>query len=130
MKTVAEFAIRRRWFVIAGWIVLVVAAQAIASALGGAAYKDTFSLPHTETATVAKLLKNAGLDNQNGASGTMVIKNKSNAPFRTEPATLQPALTKVCTQGDDVVLIATPWQTIDCSKPSATQPGNKKLLNV
>ena len=26
MKTVAEFAIRRRWFVIAGWIVLVVAA--------------------------------------------------------------------------------------------------------
>ncbi|HEY2271669.1 MAG TPA: hypothetical protein VGH30_02765, partial [Jatrophihabitantaceae bacterium] len=64
MKTLAEFAIRRRWFVIVGWLVLVVAAQGIASAMGGAAYKDTFSLPHTETATVANLLKNAGLDNQ------------------------------------------------------------------
>ncbi len=32
MKAIAEFAIRRRWLVIAGWIVLIVAAQGIASA--------------------------------------------------------------------------------------------------
>ncbi len=36
-------------------------AQGISGALGGPAYKDTFSLPHTETASVAKVLKNAGL---------------------------------------------------------------------
>jgi len=29
------------------------------ASLGGANYKDTFSLPHTETASVAKVLKNA-----------------------------------------------------------------------
>ena len=130
MKTLAEFAIRRRWFVIVGWLVLVIAAQAIASALGGAAYKDTFSLPHTETASVAKLLKSAGLNNQNGVSGTMVVKNTSNAAFSGEPASLAPALTKLCTSGDHVALIATPWHSIDCSKPQATGPGNGKLLNV
>jgi RND superfamily putative drug exporter len=130
MKTVAEFAIRRRWLVIVGWIVLIVAAQGIASAIGGSAYKDTFSLPHTETATVAKLLKNAGLSSQNGVSGTMVVKNKSNAAFSDEPAQLQPALTKLCSSGNHVALIATPWQSIDCSKPGSTSAGNRKLLNV
>ena len=130
MKTIAEFAIRRRWFVIAGWIVFVVGVQGIAAAMGGSAYKDTFSLPHTETATVANLLKHAGQDNQNGASGTMVIKNTNNAAFSGAPPQLQPALAKLCTSGDRVALIATPWQSIHCSDPSATGAGNPKLLNT
>jgi RND superfamily putative drug exporter len=86
LKTVAEFAVRRRWFVILGWLVLVVAAQGIAGAMGGSAYKDTFSLPHTETASVANLLKDAGLDNQNGVSGTVVLKNKKTPPSPPRPA--------------------------------------------
>jgi putative drug exporter of the RND superfamily len=130
MKTIAEFAIRRRWFVIAGWLVLVIAAQGIAAAMGGSAYKDTFSLPHTETATVANLLKHAGLDNQNGASGTVVVKNTNNAAFTGAPPQLQSALAKVCTSGDHVAMISTPWQSITCSKPGATSAGNPKLLNT
>jgi RND superfamily putative drug exporter len=130
MKTIAEFAIRRRWFIIAGWIVLVIAAQGIASAMGGAAYKDTFSLPHTETATVANLLKHAGLDNRNGVSGTVVIKNTNNQAFSGAPPQLQPALTKVCTSGAHVALISTPWQSIDCSHPGAATAGDPRLLNT
>ncbi|HEY7007345.1 MAG TPA: MMPL family transporter, partial [Jatrophihabitantaceae bacterium] len=130
MKTIAEFAIRRRWFVVVGWIVLIVAVQAIASAMGGAAYKDTFSLPHTETASVAKLLKNAGLDNQNGVTGTVVLKNKSNEAFDAAPAQLQPALVKLCTSGNYVAMVSTPWFSVDCSKDGAVGPGNPKLLNT
>ncbi|HZC69277.1 MAG TPA: efflux RND transporter permease subunit [Jatrophihabitans sp.] len=130
MKTIAEFAIRRRWLVIAGWIVLILAAQGVASALGGAAYKDTFSLPHTETATVASLLEDAGLDNRNGVSGTVVLRNKTGAAFDAAPPQLQPALVKLCSSGDHVALIATPWQSIDCSKNGAVSAGNGKLLNV
>ena len=130
MKTIAEFAIRRRWFVIIGWLVLIIAAQGIASAMGGPAYKDTFSLPHTETASVAKLLKNAGLDNRNGVSGTVVFKNTDNSAFTAAPAQLQPALAKLCTSGNYVALIATPWQSINCNDPSAVGPGNPKLLNA
>ncbi len=130
MKTVAEFAIRRRWLVIAGWIVLIVAAQGIAGAMGGAAYKDTFSLPHTETASVAALLKHAGLDNRNGVTGTVVLRNKSNAAFDASPPQLQPALAKLCASGNHVALVSTPWQTINCSDPSAVTAGNPKLLNT
>jgi RND superfamily putative drug exporter len=130
MKTIAEFAIRRRWFVIAGWVVLIVAAQGIASAMGGAAYKDTFSLPHTETAAVATLLKDAGLSDRNGVTGTVVVKNNNDAAFAAAPPQLQPALLKLCGAGDHVALIATPWQSIDCSHGGAVSAGNAKLLNA
>jgi RND superfamily putative drug exporter len=129
LKSIAEFAVRRRWFVIVGWLVLIIAAQGIASAMGGSAYKDTFSLPHTETATVATLLKNAGLDNQNGISGTVVLKHTNNAAFTGAPAGLAAALTARCAPDDHVALIATPWQSIDCSKTAAATAGDTQLLN-
>jgi RND superfamily putative drug exporter len=129
MKAIAEFAIRRRWLVIAGWLVLIIAAQGIAGAMGGSAYHDTFSLPHTETATVTNLLKDAGLANRSGVSGTVVVKSKDDAAFTAAPAELQPALVKVCGAGDYVALISTPWQSIDCSKNAAVSAGNPKLLN-
>ena len=130
MKGIAEFAIRRRWWVIVGWIAVIVLAQGIASALGGAAYKDTFSLPNTETATVTNLLKSSGLSGQSGATGTVVLKNTSNAAFTGAPAQLEPTLTKVCTSGNFVSVISTPWQSINCSNPAAVGPGNPKLLNT
>ncbi len=129
MKRIAELAVRRRWLVVAGWIVFVIAAQGIAGALGGASYKDTFSLPHTETASVAKLLKDAGLNNQNGAPGTVVLRDKTGA-FTGEPAQLRSALTKVCTSGNHVAMIASPWESIDCAKSGAVAPGNTRLLNT
>ncbi len=79
MGSLARLAIRRRWLVVVGWLVLIVVAQGIAGALGGSSYKDTFSLPQHRDGTVAKLLKNAGLDNQNGVAGTVVLKDKTTA---------------------------------------------------
>ena len=113
---------------IVGWLVVIVAAQGIAGALGGSAYHDTFSLPHTETASVAKLLKNAGLNDQNGISGTVVLKDSRGA-FTGAPPQLEPALAKLCTSGDFVALIATPWQSIDCGKNGALAAGDPALLN-
>ena len=52
MQTIARAAIRYRWRVIVGWLVFILGAQGITSALGGAQYRDEFSLPHTETNTV------------------------------------------------------------------------------
>ncbi len=111
-----------------GWIVLIVVAQGVAGALGGASYKDTFKLPDTETATVTKLLKEAGLTNQTGAVGTVVLKDR-NGKFTGPPASLQPALVGLCSSGNHVALIATPWQSIDCSKGAAVTSGNPQLLN-
>jgi RND superfamily putative drug exporter len=129
MKAIAEFAVRRRWLVVIGWIVLIFAAQGIAHAMGGSAYKDTYSLPNTETATVASLLKQAGLSNQNGVSGTVVIKNTDNAAFTAEPAGLEPALQKLCTSGNYIALISSPWQSTNCATPAIRAAGNPALLN-
>jgi len=129
MKAIAEFAVRRRWLVVIGWIVLVIAAQGIASAMGGSAYKDTFSLPNTETATLSNLLKQANLSNQTGASGTVVLKNTRNAAFTAEPTGLEPTLDKLCTSGNYVALISSPWGSVNCAHPAARGAANPKLLD-
>jgi len=129
LKRIAEFAVRRRWYVVAGWVVFVVAVQGIAGAMGGASYKDTFSLPHTETASVTKLLKDAQVSNQSGALGTVVLKDRAGR-FAGPPAQLQPALAKLCGSGDHVASIATPWQSINCAENGAVGQGNPKLLNT
>jgi RND superfamily putative drug exporter len=129
LQQLARFAIRRRWWVVAAWIAFVVAAQGIAGAMGGSSYKDTFSLPHTETASVAKLLKDAGLDSQNGATGTVVLKSKSGA-FTAPPPQLESTLVALCSSGDRVGLVASPWQSIDCSKNATVTAGNQGLLNT
>ena len=130
MKAIAELAVRSRWLVIIGWIVLIIAAQGIAHAMGGSAYKDSFSLPNTESATVAGLLRQANLSSQNGVTGTVVIKNTDNAAFTAEPAGLEPTLQKLCTSGNYVALISSPWRSINCATPAARGPGNPKLLNA
>ncbi len=129
MRTIAEFAVRRRWWVVGGWLVLIVAVQALAGAAGGSAYKDTFSLPHTETATVTTLLKHAGLDNQSGATGTVVVKKQSGS-FSGPPGGLVPALKALCASHDKVAMITTPWQSVDCATGSVSGAGNPKQLNT
>ena len=85
MQALARFAVRRRWFVVAGWIVFIVALQALLGGLGGSDYRDDFKLPDTETQTVAQLLSAAGLDSQNGATGTVVLHARNRAPSPTTP---------------------------------------------
>ncbi|CUU59889.1 putative drug exporter of the RND superfamily [Parafrankia irregularis] len=128
MKRIAELAVRRRWLVVVGWVGFVIGVQVIAGVMGGASYRDTFSLPHTETASVTKLLEGAGLNNQSGASGTVVLKNKD-GKFTSSPPELKSAFTDVCASGNHVAFITSPWDLVDCSKPAADAEGNPKLLN-
>jgi RND superfamily putative drug exporter len=129
MKTLANFAVKHRWWVVAAWIIFIFVAQGISGALGGPNYKDTFSLPHTETASVTKVLKSADLANQSGATGTVVLHAKTGT-LASPPAALAPALVKLCSAGHDVAGITTPWQTIDCTKNAAVTAGDPKLLNT
>jgi RND superfamily putative drug exporter len=129
VKTVANFAVKHRLLVIIGWLVFIATAQVISAALGGPSYKDTFSLPHTETAAVANVLKGAGLSDQNGATGTVVLKAKTGT-LTAAPADLQPALVKLCSSGHEVAELRTPWQSVDCTKGGAVGGGDPKLLNT
>jgi RND superfamily putative drug exporter len=125
MKTIAQFAIRRRWWIIAGWIAFIILTQAFTGALGGASYKDTFSLPHTETDKVIHLLDNSGQSEQNGLSGQVVLKAKSGT-LDSAPAGLDQALAGLCADKLDVVGTTSPWQSVTCAngkaQPAAGQP--------
>ena len=126
MKTIARFAIEKRWLVIAGWIAFIAIAQVISSSLGGANYKDEFKLPHTETQTVSNLLSSAHQDNQNGIDGLMVLHTLDGSTVKQPPAGVVPALQKLC--GEKVVQIDSAWGSIVCANgqgtldPSAANP--------
>jgi RND superfamily putative drug exporter len=130
MQILARLAIQKRWYVIAGWIIFIVGAQLIAGAAGGAAYKDVFTLPHTETQKVLDLLRANGQTGQTGQVGAVAVHAKSGTlDAKQAPAGLAPALEKLCNGGFHVATITSPWQSIDCAKPTAQQAGTTTLLS-
>ncbi|MEO9138547.1 MAG: MMPL family transporter [Jatrophihabitans sp.] len=129
MRTLARFAIEKRWIVIAAWLTFLVIAQALAIVLGGANYKDTFSLPGTETATVTQLLDKAGQSDQNGFTGQVVLHARS-GNLATEPPDAGAAFARLCMDKLDVVSVTTPWQSVLCvSGKALTGPGQPVLLS-
>ena len=127
MKTIARFAIDKRWYVIAGWIAFVALTQIILGGLGGSAYKDTFSLPGTETDKVMHLLDQTGHADQNGPSGQVVLHAKSGT-LATEPAGASAAFAALCSEHLGVVAVGTPWQTITCADGQAVAGAGQPTL--
>src|SRR4051794_40679099 len=125
MQTIARFATRYRWFVVAGWVAVIIIVQALAAASGGSAYKDVFTLPHTETQKVLDLLKSHGLQNQGGGqAGTIVVhaKNGTLDP-QAAPEGLARAVQKLCTDKTlHVASVTGPWPAATCGpgKPPAS----------
>ena len=123
MQALARFAVHRRWFVVAGWIVFIVGLQALLAGLGGSDYRDDFKLPHTETQTVAQLLSAAGLDSQNGASGTMVLHARTGT-VAEYAGQVQPALQTLCAGGFGIASANSPYGVVSCAKPSQSAGGD------
>jgi RND superfamily putative drug exporter len=131
MRTVARFAVEKRWLVIASWIAFIVVAQALSGSLGGANYKDEFKLPHTETQTVNDLLKNAGQNSQNGIDGIMVVHAESGT-VKTPPGGVISALQAQCTAKTTITSITTAWGSIDCTKGGQLDPAgaNPRMIST
>ncbi|HEX8305720.1 MAG TPA: MMPL family transporter [Jatrophihabitans sp.] len=119
MEALARLAVRRRWFVVAGWVLFIVAAQALLAGLGGSAYRDDFKLPNTETQTVAELLAGAGLDSQNGASGAMVLHARSGV-VADYAGRVQPALRELCGGGFGIASANSPYGPVACGGSDGT----------
>ncbi len=128
MKALARFAVRRRWLVVGAWLILIVALQAALSSMGGAHYKDDFKLPNTETATVTKLLTDAGLDDQNGASGTIVLHARTGG-IAGAGAKVRPALQQLCSADLGLSSLESPYGTVDCvTGRTTTDPAARAAL--
>jgi RND superfamily putative drug exporter len=114
MHKLAEFAVRRRWWVVGAWVAFIVVVQLLSAAAGGSNYKDVFRLPHTETETVSRLLTASGLEQQNGASGTVVLHAKNGTTLADHESTVMPALEAICGNGHGVASISSPYGQITC----------------
>ena len=129
MQSLARFAVRQRWAVLGMWLALIVGAQLIAQAAGGATYKNDFKLPHTEAATVSKLLTGAGLDKQNGSVGTVVLHAKTGT-LASQKAAISADLATLCVPSYGIASVSSPYSSVTCSNGTATVgPANPALLS-
>ena len=120
MRSIARFATEKRWIVIAGWIIFIFGVQALSSAAGGADYKESFTLPHTQSQTVLDLLKSANEKNQTGQSGFIVVHAKTGKLSNTAaPEGLQAALQAQCGTSHHVANFASPWFAFGCENGKA-----------
>jgi putative drug exporter of the RND superfamily len=121
MQKLARLAIRRRWLVIVAWLAFIFIAQGIAGALGGANYKDSFSLPGTETQTVMNLLKHSGQKQQTGLSGQVVMHTKTGT-LETPPANVVSDLQNLCRENFKVTGVTSPWGSYNCAANGKATP--------
>ncbi|MDX6229995.1 MAG: hypothetical protein QOI76_3385 [Frankiales bacterium] len=120
MQRLARFAVRQRWTVVGVWLAVILGANFISQAAGGAAYKNDFKLPHTEAQTVAKLLTSAGLDKQNGAVGTVVL-HATSGKLADQAAKIQPVLAALCQPASNgIASVTSPFGTLTCGSPVTT----------
>ena len=129
MQNLARFAVRQRWAVLGMWLALIVGAQLLSQAAGGATYKNVFKLPHTEANTVANLLTKAGLDKQNGTIGTVVLHAKTGT-LATQETAIKADLATLCGPSYGIASITSPYSTVTCTKGTPTiAAGNPTLLS-
>src|ERR1700710_1598581 len=97
MLKLARFFVQNRWLVIGSWLVFIAAVQGLAAGVGGADYRDVFSLPGSESQQVFDLLDAQHRSAQAGQTGTIVVHARSGTlePNRP-PAGLLPALHDLC----------------------------------
>ncbi|MGD0691812.1 MAG: MMPL family transporter [Acidimicrobiales bacterium] len=75
MKSLARFAYRRRWLILALWVVLFLGMNALSQSFG-TAYANTFTLPGTNSTHALKLLE-SGFKSKSGDVDEIVFQAKT-----------------------------------------------------
>ncbi len=104
MKSLARLAVRRRWYVLSVWVVLIVAINLLAHTMGSA-YANAFSLPGTNSTHAVELL--AKIPTQPGDADQIVLQAKSGT-LDQQRATIDAMLAKVATL-PDVASVVSPF---------------------
>ena len=94
MKSLARFSVRRRWFVLIIWIVLIIGVNAAAQA-AGTAYSNSFSLPGTDSTHALQLLEK-GFPHASGDSDQIVF-HAAGGSLANDSATIDPVLSNIKT---------------------------------
>jgi RND superfamily putative drug exporter len=118
VKSLARFAVRRRWFVLALWIILAVGINALSSAVG-TSYSNSFNLPGTNSVHALQLLQR-GFPKQAGDTDQIVFSSSS--PLSSQASTINTTLATLRTL-PEVASVVTPF----CVNPQTTCPGSHQI---
>jgi len=130
VRSLARFAIRRRWWVIGAWIVAIALVHVASIGIGGASYTNDFKLPGSESQKVADLLTAADLNQENNASGTMVLRATDGTLTREPAGFVEAARAAVCDlEGAHVESLTTPWGSVECAAPGAPTDPRPDLIS-
>ncbi len=105
MKSLARFAYRRRWLILALWVILFLGMNALSQTFG-TAYANTFNLPGTNSTHALSLLQ-SGFKSKSGDVDEIVFQAKSGTIMSHEKAIL--ALDKRVEKVPSVANVVSPF---------------------
>ncbi len=73
MKSIAQFCYRRRRYVLAGWVLLLIGVLTLSTAFAGE-FETRFELPGSESKQAIELLENSGVAERGGIQGQVVFE--------------------------------------------------------
>ncbi len=118
MKSLARFAVRRRWFVLILWIVLAIGINVL-SVTVGTSYSNSFNLPGTNSVHALQLLQK-GFPNQAGDSDQIVFS--STTPLSAQASAINATLDTIKTL-PEVASVVSPF----CPSSQTTCPGSHQV---
>jgi len=92
LKSLARFSVRRRWLVLAIWLILIIGVNAAAQSVGSA-YSNSFSLPGTNSTHALQLLEQ-GFPHTSGDADQIVF-HATTGKLSADAATINPVLTSI-----------------------------------
>ncbi len=104
MKSLARLAVRRRWYVLSVWVIVIVAINVLAHS-AGSAYANAFSLPGTNSTHAVELL--AKIPTKAGDVDQIVLQARTGT-LDAERATIDAMLAKVA-RLPDVASVVSPF---------------------
>jgi RND superfamily putative drug exporter len=105
MRQLAAFCYDKRWFVVVGWIVLLVGLFALSTAFKGE-YRTKFELPASESARGIDLLKERGVGERAGFTGQIVFKSDNGVNDPQVRRTMEDFFAQVQGAIDDVQIVS------------------------
>jgi RND superfamily putative drug exporter len=94
MKSLARFAVTKRWFVIALWLVVAVGINVTAGALGNH-YSNSFQLPKTNSTLALELIKSAHSSQVTAGESDQIVFQTTTGTVADQQSTIDPVLAKI-----------------------------------
>jgi RND superfamily putative drug exporter len=107
-KSLARFCYRRRWYVLAGWVLILVGFFAISNLFGGS-FRTEFNLPGSEAQAAGDILRENGFGDRAGSQAEIVFQSEQGVNDPAVKQAMEGVFAKIAGSVTDATLIS-PYQ--------------------